>query len=510
MNALPCLKDGTLYLDGKPCILRAGEIHNSSSADLGYMEQQVWPALEGLGLNALILPVAWESIEPEEGMFDFTLAEGLIRQARQRGMRLVLLWFGLWKNAESNYIPGWVKRDGVRFFRAQKVTGEQLNSISPLCAAAVEKDAAAFAALMAFLKEFDGNEQTVVMVQVENEVGLLGSDRDYSPAAEATFGGELPAGAAQAYAKSGSWAPAFGTDAAELFMAWHYAAAIEAITAAGQAKYPLPCYTNAWLEQWPWLPGSYPSGGPQAKVHKMWRAAAPSLCCLAPDIYVPYIAQVCNEYRQQGNPLFVPEARKDVGSVTFMLNAVLGQDAICYAPFGVEDLLPGNETPLPGPPAAVMAELNIDPSAFETVGSFDRFAEAFAFIKEVEPLYFAHRRQPGWQTFIKRDEYHYGEILLLDGARLQVRFSGREKDNPTSGGGMWEIEPGKVLLYGYRCGLSLLPAAGDTKTSGVLSLREATVHNGQVAPGRVLNGDERMRFGLGRTLTVLLLEYYTY
>ena len=197
MNHIPQIKNDngipTLYVKGEPFFALSGEIHNSSASSLEYMEQHVWDNLEGLNLNSLIVPLYWETVEPEEGRFCFELVDGLIGQARKRNIHLIFLWFGLWKNSESMYVPGWMKQDTKTYFRAEKVNGEKLNTISPLCEAAVEKDANAFSRIMAHIRETDEEESTVIIIQVENEIGLLGTACDYSPAAREAFSGEIPA-----------------------------------------------------------------------------------------------------------------------------------------------------------------------------------------------------------------------------------------------------------------------------------------------------------------------------
>ena len=238
----------TLYVDEKPYLMLGGEIHNSSSSSLPYMKEKVWTGVEGLHLNTLIVPVAWETIEPEEGMFTFENPLGLIDQAREHGMRLVILWFGLWKNGESTYVPEWVKADTKRFIRACYPGGVPSETISPLCQEAVEADKRAFTKFMEFLKEKDEETQTVLAVQVENEIGFLGSDRDYSPLAETVYQKPVPEALA---AGDVSWEALYGEDAPEMFMAWHYASAVETIASAGKQVYPLPMYVNAWLNQFP-------------------------------------------------------------------------------------------------------------------------------------------------------------------------------------------------------------------------------------------------------------------
>lgn len=231
------------YVDGAPFIALAGELHNSSASSLRYMDETVWPALRPLHMNSVILPVAWESIEPEEGVFDFSLPDGLIAAARREGLRLILLWFGLWKNGMSTYVPGWVKRASsgkdARFFRVRDGFGKPLDCISPFCAEAVGADAKAFRALMAHIAEIDG-DRTVIAVQVENEIGVLSAGRDYSEIAEKNYAQQIPSQIAAWYEVSGTWEEAFGIDGAEMMMAWQYAQAVEQIASQGKSVYPLP------------------------------------------------------------------------------------------------------------------------------------------------------------------------------------------------------------------------------------------------------------------------------
>lgn len=178
MKHIPEIKMGrgipTLYVNGKPFLALGGEVHNSSAESLDYMEKEVWPNLIDLHMNTLLVPLYWNRIEPEEGVFDFTLLDGLIRQAEEHAVHLIFLWFGLWKNAESMYVPSWMKRDTMTYFRAEKVNGERLNTISPICEKAVEKDAYAFSQVMAHIRQIDEEQSVVIMMQVENEIGLLG------------------------------------------------------------------------------------------------------------------------------------------------------------------------------------------------------------------------------------------------------------------------------------------------------------------------------------------------
>src|SRR3954447_4367606 len=161
-----------LIVDGRPFLVLGGELHNSSASKIEYM-RPIWERLVALNLNTVLATVAWEQIERPEGSFDFALVDGLIQAARQHGLRLILLWFGSWKNGVSSYVPAWVKRDYRRFPLA-KLQGDQTAAVlSTFAAANWQADARAFAALMQHIGLVDSAAQTVLMVQVENEVGLL-------------------------------------------------------------------------------------------------------------------------------------------------------------------------------------------------------------------------------------------------------------------------------------------------------------------------------------------------
>jgi len=107
-------------VDGKPFLALAGELLNSSATSVEYMKA-VWPKLAEAKLNTVLAGVSWNQIEPQEGKFDFRVLDGVIEGARAHNLRLVLLWFGTWKNGLSSYPPDWVKKDFERFPRAQMV-----------------------------------------------------------------------------------------------------------------------------------------------------------------------------------------------------------------------------------------------------------------------------------------------------------------------------------------------------------------------------------------------------
>jgi len=257
-----------LIVDGQPFLIRGGEINNSSATNPATFEQH-WAKLKSLNLNTVLVPAYWHLIEPEEGRFDFSTIDQLLRQARENRMHLVLLWFGSWKNSMSCYVPDWVKRDSPRFPRATDRDGRPQEILSPFSAENRRVDAAAFAGLMKHLRDTDGREHTVIMVQVENEIGMLPTARDHSPDADRAFAGAVPSElmsqltanserlqpqleatwAAAGSKRTGTWAEVFGNAPAgeEIFQAWYFARYTEAVAAAGKKEYPLPMYVNAAL-----------------------------------------------------------------------------------------------------------------------------------------------------------------------------------------------------------------------------------------------------------------------
>ncbi len=357
-----------MFVDGKPLIMLSGELHNSSASSIEYMKP-IWDKLAAMHLNTVISTVSWELTEPEEGKFSFDLVDAQIEEARKRGMRLVVIWFASWKNGESTYPPLWVKSNPRTFPVQQRKPraegrsgmffgGDRTLPLSPLGEASMLAEARAFRALMRHIREIDP-QHTVIMMQVDNEIGLLGDSRDRSKLADAAWAKPVPAELMEYLARnkatllpemqelwgrndyraSGTWAEIFGKDewAEEAFMAWHYARYIEKVIREGKAELNIPMYVNAWLGPQPGaaLPGSWPSGGPVARVMDVWRAGAPSVDLFAPDIYVQDFKGTCALYARSGNPLFIPEARDQVGNLFWALGH---HSALGWAVFGIEDL----------------------------------------------------------------------------------------------------------------------------------------------------------------------------
>ncbi len=330
-----------LLVDGKPFLILGGQVNNSS----GWPEilPQIWETIGALGANTVEIPVYWEEIEPQQGQFGFNNVDRILAWARDHNLRLVLLWFGSWKNGASNYVPVWVKKDRQRYPTMLDTAGAATGVISPWFRATQEADSAAFAALMRHLAQADDAQNTVIMVQVENESGSYGTPRDYSPEATKVFHSAVPDKLVSAlHRKPGTWEQVFGPEAEEAFSAWGFASYINEVAGAGKAAYKLPMYVNCWLSEGGSFerPGEdYPSGGPVIGMLDVWKAAAPNIDVIAPDIYLPshesYLRNM-TAYRRPDNPLFIPETYYEPPAPRRLFEAIGEYGAIGFSPFGLD------------------------------------------------------------------------------------------------------------------------------------------------------------------------------
>ncbi|MEJ8817676.1 GH35 family beta-galactosidase [Lacibacter sp. H407] len=346
-----------LIVQDQPFLVLGGELGNSTATTMENMEP-VWPRLKAMNLNTVLVPVYWELIEAEEGRFDFSLYEALIKEARKNNLKIIFLWFGAWKNSMSSHAPAWIKRNQQKYPRVKDEKGKSLEILSSFSKDVLDADIKAFEQLMTFIKTVDQQYQTVVMIQPENEIGMLSSARDYHPLAEEAFKTNVPAEVIsylqkkkdqlvpelqnawkQAGSKTkGNWQELFGkglyTD--ELFMAYYYSVFMNKLIAAGKKIYPLPMFVNAALNRPGKLPGEYPSAGPLPHLMDVWKAGGTAIDFLSPDFYNPDFKHWNDLYTRQGDPLFIPEHAFDATVAAKALFTFANYEGIGFSPFSIE------------------------------------------------------------------------------------------------------------------------------------------------------------------------------
>ena len=505
-------KDGrhALIVDGAPFLILGGQCHNSSAWPSTL--PRVWSAIEALHANTLEVPISWEQFEPEPGRFDYAIVDELLAGARERKVRLVLLWFGTWKNGSAHYLPMWLKRQPELCPRIIGKDGRRVDSPSPHTPALLEADTRAFRALMRHLKTADP-QHTVIMVQVENEPGAWNTIRDYSPAAQKLFAAPVPAELLQALGKGGraggDWTAVFGKDADEFFHAWSVARFVGQVAAAGKAEYPLPLYVNAALRD-PLSPppaGTYESGGPTDNVLGVWKAAAPAVDLLAPDIYMDDSARhlkVLDLYSRPDNALFVPETGRAPAMSRYFYPA-LARGAIGWSPFGIDSLVQDgrSKAALPvGDPAAEAFAAN-----YRVVGPM---------MREIARLGFEGRLRAAVE---EADEHR--QVLDLGRWRAVVTFGpptfgyGRSPNgNPEPVGRVLIALLGEdeLLVTGHLCRVDFeVEDVASGAQREFLRVEEGRYHDGVFRPERIWNGDETdWALNFGPSGPVLRVQLGTY
>ena len=478
-----------LLVDNKPFLIFGGELGNSSASSNEYM-RPIWPKLKQMNLNTVIAPVYWELMEPTEGNFDFNLVDSLIKNARLNKMKLVLLWFGSWKNSMSCYAPAWVKANTERFTRAISKNGVQQEIVTPFNKNNLDADKKAFVRLMQHIKEVDSKQNTVITIQVENEIGMLPDARSYDEAANKAFDQPVPEQLinyfqknknnlvpelktlweTNGYKTSGNWEEVFGKSLStdEIFMAWYYAKYANEIAAAGKAVYDLPMYVNAALNRPGWKPGLYPSGGPLPHLMDIWKAAAPSIDMLEPDIYFPNLQHWCDLYTRFGDPLFIPEHRFEKGIDAKAFFVFGNYNCLSFSPFSIESTEHPEKEPI---------------------------SKAYNVLKQISHLITQQQPSGNVKGFsLEKDstkEVTIGNYRLTINHEYKLGWSAGAKENewPLAGCIVISMSPDELYVAGTGVVITFASTIAN-KRSGFISIDEGRFENQKWIPGRRMNGDQ--------------------
>jgi Domain of unknown function (DUF5597)/Beta-galactosidase len=477
-----------LLVDGEPFFILGAQAHNSSGWPS--MLRQLWNAIEEVHANTLEVPIYWEQVEARQGKFDFSIVDTLLNQAREHKVHLVLLWFATWKNGSSHYMPEWMKREPEKYPNITGKDGRPVDSPSPNITATMEADVNAFANLMKYLKKAD-EQHTVILIQVENESGSWGSVRDYSPKAQKLFEGAVPAdllkpGILKALhvpiVSEGSWQKVFGERADEYFQAWSVARFIGEVAAGGKAEYALPMYVNAALRDPLTNPSAanYESGGPTDNVIPIWKAAAPAIDFLAPDIYLSgseRTMKVIDLYDRPDNALFVPELGWSEDRVKYLYE-VMARGGIGFSPFGIDDNGRGS----------LQTEISLHLAPFA-----QEYVMAAPMMRELAKWGFEGKIK----AVVERDD-HADQTIDLGVWQAVISFGAgerkaSEKINIQPNGKLIivQLDVNKFILIGTLCRITFHPV---DKYAGrawqYLKVEEGRYDNGIFKSRRTLNGDE--------------------
>ncbi len=497
----------SLLVNNKPFLILGGELANSSASTASYMKP-VWPKLKSMNLNTVLVPVYWELIEPEQGHFDFTLLDELLRDARANDLKLILLWFGSWKNSMSSYVPGWVKRDVKTYARVVDRQGRLQEILSPFSRNNLQADLSAYTALVRHLKKVDEKTQTVLMLQVENEIAMLPDARDYSFAANTAYREQVPRQLLdylqinkeklvpelyQLWKKNdfrtqGNWEDIFGEGlvAEEIFIAWYLAIYTNEIAAAGKAIYPLPTFVNAALNHRPGLrPGEYPSGGPLPHLMDVWKAAAPQIDLLTPDFYNPDFQYWSDLYVRQGDPLFIPEIRYEPAVIPRLWYALGNYNTLGFSPFSIDSPNPETETGL---------------------------SESYRLLKQLSPLILRHQQTGNMRgVLLDKSKNTLQQGFDLGGYRFTVRHDhtlgwtdGAKQDTwPLTAGLVMQLANDEFLIAGTGIVTTFTSRMNGLQV-GIESIEEGEYVKDKWVIKRYLNGDENHQ---GRHARIPFGEY---
>jgi hypothetical protein len=489
---LPIIKETKglkqLYVNNEPFLIIGAELLNSSSSSIDHMKD-IWAHIKSLNVNTVFLPVSWQQFEPEEGAFDYSLIDSHLKSAHDNNLKLVILWFGSWKNGESHYTPDWVKTNMERFPRMLFKNRKISTTISNINRNCLNADLTAYKKLMERIVQVD-KHGTVLMMQIENEVGLLGSTRDFSLEATKLFEQQVPGELIKYISNNlnklepnfyapfvnngsktqGTWEEVFGkspnTD--EIFMAWNYAKYINELAKAGKAIYNLPTYVNAWdASGGNLIPGVWPSGGPNYLMLDIWQAGAPDIDVLANDNYSTTFGLSAANFVHNKNPLLVPEAcaiwMNDTLSAVSKAFFCFGHfKAMGFSPFGIDHHIYHSNHPI---------------------------KKAYEVLDNLRPLITKAQVEDKINGFMEGDNaspvsFQLGDFIFKPGYDLQ-------KNSLIKGYGLIiQISEDEFIVSGNACHVGYDSGDSSKPNSQLLSVEEGKFVDGKWVKKRTLNGDE--------------------
>jgi hypothetical protein len=406
----------------------------------------------------------------------------------------------------SSHAPEWVKLNQKKYPRIKDDKNKSHEILTPFSEENLQADLKAFQKLMSHIKDFDQKEETVIMVQVENEIGMLPTARDYHPLANEAFKKEVPKEFIQYLQKNkeklvpefsavwkkngfkttGNWEEIFGknlqTD--EIFMAWYFSKFTNTIAKAGKDAYPIPMFVNAALNAPEKKPGEYPSAGPLPHLMDVWKAAGNAIDFLSPDFYNPSFKQWNDLFTRQSDPLFIPEHRFDETAPFKGLYAIGHYEAIGFSPFSIESVTDAKKEPL---------------------------GKIYDLVQQLTPVIETNKGQ-GKIDGVLLDKENNTQIANLGNYEFTFKHDytlnwsegAKAETWPTASAIIIEITPDEFYIAGSGIVVTFKPLKNKTANAGILKTDQGKFENEKWRTIRHFNGDQTHQ---GRHLRISVGDY---
>lgn len=227
-------------------------------------------------------------------------------------------------------------------------------------------------------------------------------------------------------------------------------------------------YVNAALYREGYVPGQYPSAGPLPHLMDVWRAGAPEIDFIAPDIYNPRFEYWCKLYHRSGNPLFIPEAGRGIQYAVKFLYAIGMHDGLGVSPFSIESV----QEPEKGNITKCYDILNqLTPSILKYQGTGNMAGVVLDQQNQIDTL------RLGEYTFKVKHDFTWSWSQRGEG------------EWPTAGCIIIQTETNKYVVGGTGVIINFITNNKLLK-AGILFIDDGRFVDGQWIASRRLNGDE--------------------
>jgi hypothetical protein len=263
-------------------------------------------------------------------------------------------------------------------------------------------------------------------------------------------------------------------------MAWNYARYVGRVAEAGKAEYPIPMYANAWLygAGRPNRPGGTPSGGPLPHVMDLWRAGAPKIDIVSPDLYndVAFFGPL---YTRNGNPLFIPETQAGAEGAARALYVFGRYDAIGISPFAIDN----------------------------AAGKDPELTAGYGLVAQLAPLILQHQGNGTMSAVLMGPKDPPQKVQVgshtveatYQGPRAAPGAQGQQPTLPSAAAIFIATGPDEYFVAGSGVSIKFSPNTPGPEFDGLATVEDGNFVDGRWVPGRRLAGDDT---GQGQNLSL--------